>query len=180
MENIFYRKLSAVGITSVFKIHLSDFIRICLNKNWLAGILKSSNSAVFIGEVWHTKYNTIVFAFMGLEPLGIFPAFLAEFHRTVTCHIHIGNKIVITCIGNSFYHFFSRACNKAFGEKTSISEIKSKCHFFHMYNLLNLILNIHYNFTIFSKKLIVIIVRKFVKLYRKYVHLKQSNQKDLE
>ena len=61
-----HREFSAVCITSVGKIHFSDFIRIGLHQNRNACVLQGCDCTVFVRKNRHGKNHAIVPALMFL------------------------------------------------------------------------------------------------------------------
>ena len=129
IEYIRYRELTAVSIATVFEVHFTDFIGVCLHENRYACILQCCNRAVFINKDRHAENNAVILAFMTLEPVVIQSTFIACFNRAITGCVFIHNKNFMTGIRNSLYHICSRACDKFCGHKAAVTKKQCKFHF---------------------------------------------------
>ena len=113
-------QFTAKCVTTMSKIHLTDFIRICLQQDRDVYVRDGGLDAVFIAEVGQANDQTVIFAMVCFQKLSIRHTLLSGFNSIVLGNTIINAQSLYTDLFESGQHLTVRGLNNRAREEATV------------------------------------------------------------
>ena len=129
-EHVGDRKLAAVRVAAVGKIHLADLVGIRLHQYRHARVLQRHDRAVLVGKYRHGEYHAVVLPFVLFEPAGVQEAFFPGLDAAVPGKCRVHHNVVVARVGDRFHHIVPGAVDQFAGHEAAVAERQCESEFF--------------------------------------------------